>query len=38
MQGAPELTLPEGSKGRFILACPSEVNELVTRIWTEIQK
>ena len=38
MQGAPELTLPEGSKGRFILACPPEVNELVTRIWTEIQK
>ena len=22
MQGAPELTLPEGNKGRFVLACP----------------
>ena len=38
MQDAPELTLPEGSKGRFILACPPEVNEIITRIWTELQK
>jgi spermidine/putrescine transport system substrate-binding protein len=38
MIDAPELTLPEGNKGRFVLACPPEVNELVTRIWTEIQK
>jgi len=38
MIDAPELTLPEGNKGKFVLACPPEVNELVTRIWTEIQK
>ena len=38
MQGAPELTLPEGHKGVFVLACPPEVNELMTRIWTELQK
>ncbi|MFL5336897.1 MAG: extracellular solute-binding protein, partial [Geminicoccaceae bacterium] len=38
MINAPELTLPEGNKGQFVLACPPEVNELVTRIWTEIQK
>ncbi len=38
MQGAPELTLPEGSKGIFLLACPPEVNEMITRIWTDLQK
>ena len=38
MQGAPELTLPEGNKGVFIQACPPEVNELMTRIWTDLQK
>ena len=38
MQGAPELTLPAGHKGVFLEACPSDVQELMTRIWTEIQK
>ena len=38
MQGAPELTLPEGHKGVFLQACPPEVNELMSRIWTEVQK
>ena len=38
MQGAPELTLPEGNHGHFILACSPEVNEYYTRIWTELQK
>ena len=38
MQGAPELTLPEGHKGVFLEACPPEVNEILTRIWTELQK
>lgn len=38
MQGAPELTLPEPNKGVFNTTCPAEVNELMTRIWTEIQK
>ena len=38
MQGAPELTLPEPNKGVFNRTCPTEVSELMTRIWTEIQK
>ena len=38
MQDAPELTLPEGNKGVFLQACPPEVNEILTRIWTELQK
>jgi spermidine/putrescine transport system substrate-binding protein len=38
MQGAPELTLPEGNKGVFLTTCPPEVNEIMTRIWTDLQK
>ena len=38
MRNAPELTLPEGHKGVFIQACPPEVNEMMTRIWTDLQK
>jgi spermidine/putrescine transport system substrate-binding protein len=38
MQGAPELTLPEGNKGVFVKTCPPEVSELMARIWTELQK
>jgi spermidine/putrescine transport system substrate-binding protein len=38
MQGAPELTLPEPNKGVFNKTCTAEVNELMARIWTEIQK
>ena len=38
MQGAPELTLPEPNKGVFVEACPSDVQQLMTKIWTEIQK
>ena len=38
MQGAPELTLPEPNKGVFIQACPPEIQEIMTRIWTELQK
>ena len=38
MQNAPELTLPEGHKGVFLETCPPEVNEIMTRIWTELQK
>ena len=38
MQGAPELTLPEPNKGVFLHACSPEVNEIMTRIWTEVQK
>ena len=38
MQGAPELTLPEGNKGLFSKNCPPEVNQIMTRIWTELQK
>jgi len=38
MQGAPEIVLPEGHKGRFLLTCPADVNQVITRIWTELQK
>ena len=38
MRGAPELTLPEGNKGVFLATCPPEVNDLMTKIWTELQK
>ena len=38
MQGAPELTLPEDHKGVFVGTCPPEVNEMMIRIWTDLQK
>ena len=38
MQDAPELTLPENHKGVFLATCPPEVNDLMTRIWTDLQK
>ena len=38
MRDAPELTLPEPNKGVFLQACPPEVNEIMTKIWTEVQK
>ena len=38
MQGAPELTLPEPNKGVFLHTCPPEVNDIMTKIWTEVQK
>ncbi len=38
MQGAPELTLPEPNKGVFSKTCPADIAEIMTRIWTEIQK
>ncbi len=38
MKDAPELTLPQGTKGYFVLACPPEVVELYTAIWTEVTK
>ena len=38
MRGAPELTLPEPNKGVFLHACPPEVNDIMTKIWTEVQK
>ena len=38
MQDAPELTLPASNKGVFLAACPAEVTEILTRIWTELQK
>jgi spermidine/putrescine transport system substrate-binding protein len=40
MKDAPEIVIPaemEG-KGKFSLACPPEVTELYTKIWTELQK
>jgi spermidine/putrescine transport system substrate-binding protein len=38
MKGAPELTIPEGSKAVFVMACPPEVQEIFTKIWTEVTK
>lgn len=40
MKDAPEIVVPEELKtaGEFNLACPPEVQELYTRIWTELQK
>ena len=40
MQGAPELDVPEEFQdaGHFSAACPPEVQEMYTAIWTELQK
>jgi spermidine/putrescine transport system substrate-binding protein len=40
MKTAPEVVIPKEfeSKGHFALACPPEVNDLYTRIWTEVLK
>jgi spermidine/putrescine transport system substrate-binding protein len=40
MKTAPEVNIPESAKaaGKFNLACAPEVQEIYTKIWTEIQK
>ena len=40
MQGAPELVIPAEleSAGEFLLSCEPDVQQLYTRIWTEVQK
>ncbi|MFN7008587.1 MAG: extracellular solute-binding protein [Allorhizobium sp.] len=40
MKAAPEVNIPEEFKaaGKFNLACAPEVQEIYTKIWTEIQK
>jgi spermidine/putrescine transport system substrate-binding protein len=40
MKTANEIVIPADleSKGRFTLACPPEVTELYTKIWTDLQK
>jgi spermidine/putrescine transport system substrate-binding protein len=40
MVGAPELEIPEQfvAGGKFSPTCPAEVNDIYTRIWTDIQK
>jgi spermidine/putrescine transport system substrate-binding protein len=40
MKTAPEINVPAefADKGQFSLTCPPEVNDLYTRIWTELQK
>ena len=40
MKTAPEIVVPAefADKGVFSLTCPPEVQELYTRIWTDLQK
>ena len=40
MKTAPEIVVPAEfvDKGEFSLTCPPEVQELYTRIWTDLQK
>jgi spermidine/putrescine transport system substrate-binding protein len=40
MKTAPEIVVPAefAAKGKFQQTCPPEVNELYTKIWTELQK
>ena len=40
MKTAPEVVIPEGSKaaGSFNLACPPDVQQLYTKIWTDLMK
>ncbi len=40
MKGAPELVVPDEYKdaGQFLTTCSPEVNELYTRIWTDLNK
>jgi spermidine/putrescine transport system substrate-binding protein len=40
MKSAPEIVVPAefAEKGKFQQTCPPEVNELYTKIWTELQK
>ncbi len=40
MKTAPEIVIPEElkSKGVFLPACPKEVNDIYTAIWTELTK
>lgn len=40
MKTAPEIIVPEELRaaGKFGLACPPEVNDLYTKLWTELQK
>ena len=40
MKDAPEIVPPPelADKGHFNQACPTEVNDMYTRIWTELQK
>jgi spermidine/putrescine transport system substrate-binding protein len=40
LKGAPEIVVPAEfvDKGAFQLQCPPEVNDIYTKIWTELQK
>ena len=40
MKDAPEVNIPEASKaaGSFNLACSPEVQQLYTKIWTDLMK
>jgi spermidine/putrescine transport system substrate-binding protein len=40
MRTAPEVNIPAefADKGQFALTCPPEVNDIYTKIWTDLQK
>ena len=40
LQGAPEITISAetAAKGEFMNTCPPAVNELYTKIWTDVLK
>jgi spermidine/putrescine transport system substrate-binding protein len=40
MKTAPEINIPAdlATMGEFMLTCPPEVNEMYTKIWTDLQK
>ncbi len=40
MQSAPELVIPAELEkaGEFLLTCEPDVQQLYTKIWTEVQK
>jgi spermidine/putrescine transport system substrate-binding protein len=40
MKSAPELNIPADlqAAGEFLEACPTEVNDIYTKIWTEVSK
>jgi spermidine/putrescine transport system substrate-binding protein len=38
MKDAPEINMPATAKVEFLKACPPEVTELYSKIWTNLTK